>query len=124
MNRAASWALLSAGVLLALTATARPAEPSCGSPGKPPCPLQAFMRTHAAAPLSAGDYVALEQSLATIARQNPEPAKWANWTKIAADGAAAAREGRAAQVRASCGRCHRAYRRAYNGRYRELSVAR
>jgi cytochrome c553 len=81
------------------------------------------MRAHAAAPVASKDYVKLAQTFETIAKQNPDPAKWGNWTKIANDGALAAREGRESGVRASCGRCHRAYRRAYNARYRELAVA-
>jgi hypothetical protein len=82
------------------------------------------MRSHAAAPLASKDFAALEQSLAAIAKHNPDPAKWGNWTKIANDGAQAAGARREGGVRASCGRCHRAYRRAYNARYRQLSVER
>jgi hypothetical protein len=80
------------------------------------------MRVHAAAPLATQDFGALEQSFQRIAALNPDPAKWGNWSKIAGDGAAAARGRDLGDARSACGRCHRAYRRAYNARYRTRAV--
>jgi hypothetical protein len=108
--------------LCAGLASSKPEQTECGSPGKPPCPLQRWMREQVAAPLSAKDYRALEQSFERIAQLNPDPAGWANWTKIAKEGATAARQRKLAGVRSTCGRCHRAYRRAYNARHRTLAI--
>lgn len=108
-------------MLGALTLNA--AEPPCGAPGKPACPLQAWIRSHAAAPLATKNFTELETRFEQIAKLNPDPAKWGNWTKIAKDGARAAREKREGGVRETCGRCHGAYRRAYNARYRLRLIA-
>lgn len=112
------------GALVAATGLASAKEPGavCGAPGKPPCPLQHWMRVHAAAPLAGGELDELERSFQTLVELNPDPAKWGNWTKIAKEGAQAARDRRESGVRTTCGRCHRAYRRAYNARYRLRAI--
>lgn len=103
------------GAILALAAllwsSAAGAESAaCGVPGKPACPLQGWMRSKLATALAHKDLAELARRLDEVARLNPEPKKWGNWSKLALDGARAAREGRASGVIASCARCHSVYR--------------
>lgn len=109
---------------LGVTGAGRAAQPgdACGEPGKPPCPLQHWMRVNAAAPLATGDLQRLAQSFEAIERMNPAPDKWGNWTRFAREGAQAAKEGNASAARSVCGRCHGVYRRGYNAQYRLRKV--
>jgi hypothetical protein len=128
MPNAAGPALL--GVALALMAFLTAAAPSsaladsppagrvaCGAPGKPPCPLQAWMRGNVAAPLALGDLTKLAHSLEALRAMSPDP-RWTNWQRFAGDGARAARDGDAAKAQQSCTRCHEVYRARYNELYR------
>lgn len=94
---------------------------ACGRPGKPPCPLQRWMRVRVAAPMARGEHQQLARSLERLVQMNPEPDKWQNWNRFAREGAARARDGR--DVESSCTRCHRVYRAKYNDKYRERPVA-
>jgi hypothetical protein len=89
----------------------------CGKPGRPPCPLQAFMRTRVAAPLASNNTAMLAASLERVATLAPEPA-WTSWAAFASRGAAAARNGDVAAARASCKGCHDAWRDAYRRKHR------
>lgn len=102
-------------------AGAEPAQ-SCGAPGKPPCPLQHWMRRELAAALAHKDLKGLERGFEALIRINPEPKKWGNWNKFAKDGAQAAREGRARGAIVACAHCHSIYRPEYNAKYRARSV--
>ena len=84
----------------------------CGSAGRPPCPLQRWMRKQVAVPYAKRDLSGLAAALNTLAQNNPNPRRWANWTKFAEKGAASAAAGREDTV-SFCTRCHRAYRRTY-----------
>jgi cytochrome c-type biogenesis protein CcmH/NrfG len=119
--RAGVVVLAAAGLLLPVALAAPPA-PACGAPGKPACPLQQWMRSEVAAPLATGELERLAQNLERVGAMNPEPAKWANWTAIAREGANAARNRNAEGARSACARCHKVYRRGYNARYRERSL--
>ncbi len=125
MTRAAPLGLAAAlAVALGTLAPAVGGEPPtrCGLPGVPPCPLQHFMRTSVAAPLAIGDARALARAFDQIDGMNPRPAKWQNWSRFAKDGAAAARSGELGKARASCGSCHRIYRRQYNFEMRDRAL--
>jgi hypothetical protein len=114
--------VLTAAAALASWGQAEPA--TCGAPGKPPCPLQAWMRNHAAAPLATKDADALAKGFEQIALFNPKPKDWQNWNKIAKEGAEAARGKEWRSARSACGRCHRAYRGAYVLHYRQRALQR
>jgi hypothetical protein len=100
-----------------------PAQVSCGAPGLPACPLQAWMRTNLAAPLAASDAAAVAMSLENVARMSPEP-DWTTWETFASEGARAARKGDVAAARASCRGCHDAFREAYKQKHRSRPVRR
>lgn len=118
--------LLALGLALAIGLFLAPASAqnptTCGAPGKPPCPLQHWMRVNAAAPLAMGELETLAKSFEAIEAKNPNPKGWANWSKMAREGATAAREGKAAAAKLQCSRCHHAYRRAYLLSYREREI--
>jgi hypothetical protein len=97
-------------------------KPACGAPGKPPCPMQRWMRTHLAVAYAQGDFVKLATALDKVVELNPRPNKWGNWNGIARKGAAAARKRDKRAALLSCTNCHRVYRRTYNLRYRERTV--
>jgi cytochrome c-type biogenesis protein CcmH/NrfG len=99
-----------------------PRGASCGQPGKPPCPLQSWMRENVAKPLAAKDAEALATALERSVALNPEPAAWKEWDVIAREGAAAARAKNDDATLASCTRCHNAFRKPYLERYRERAV--
>ena len=98
-------------------AESAPSSVVCGAPGKPPCPLQAWMRGNVAAPLALRDLAKLAQSLDALRALNPDP-RWTNWERFASDGARAAREGDASKAQQSCTRCHEIYRARYNELHR------
>ncbi len=110
--------------VIAVTLSAQASEaPSCGEPGKRPCPLQHWMRVNMAAPLAKGENEELAKAFETLEKINPRPGEWANWSKFSREGARAARAGNERGAEAECGHCHRVYRREYNARYRERKVS-
>jgi hypothetical protein len=117
--------LVAALSLAAVAATMGRAQaansPHCGAPGKPPCPLQRWMRREVAAPYAKRHDAALAKHLAELVRVNPEPSRWHHWDLFAREGAADAREHRDPVL--SCVRCHDVYRAKYNAKYRERSLA-
>ena len=98
-------------------------EATCGRPGLPPCPMQAWMRANVAAPLASADLPALTSGLQRSAKLCPD-ATWTSWVEIAETGAAAAKRGDIAAARASCKACHEAWREAYRAKHRLRPVAR
>jgi len=124
-SRRFSLCLLLTSTAFAVLLSAPPvvaAGPSCGVPGKPACPFQAYMRTRIATALAHRDFRELERRLTEVAERNPERAKWHNWDKFAKDGARAAKEGRLRGVIAACARCHAIYRPEHNVKYRERAL--
>jgi len=97
------------------------AQTECGSPGKPACPLQGWMRANVAAPLAADDAAALATGLEKAAKLSPD-ASWSSWVSIANAGAAAAKKNDIAGARASCKQCHDAWRDAYKSKYRTRPI--
>ncbi len=113
----ATWmgALVVAAALAGSSAEAQ--APTCGEPGQPTCPMQAWMQKNVAAALAAGNTQALAAALDRSAKLSPD-ATWSAWSTAATKGAAAARSGDVAATRASCKACHDAYRAAYKAKYR------
>ena len=102
---------------------APPALQACGTPGAPPCPLQAWMRAYVGAPLAANKMASLADGLDRAAALSPDPV-WSSWGTFAANGAKAARTGDIAGARASCKGCHDAWRSAYKAKYRTRPIPR
>ncbi len=94
---------------------------TCGRPGSPPCPLQAWMRANVAGALASRDDAGLARALDRAAKLVPDPA-WASWVESAEAGASAARKGDVARARASCKAFHEAWREAYRAKYRTRPV--
>jgi hypothetical protein len=94
---------------------------TCGKPGTAPCPLQAFMRTRVATPLTSSDAAALTAGLERAAALAPDPS-WNAWGTFARAGAEAARKGDTASVRAACKGCHDAFRETYRAKYRTRPI--
>ena len=80
------------------------------------------MRTRLATALAHKDLAELGRRLDEAAALNPEPKNWLNWSKLAEDGARAARAGRASGVIASCARCHSVYRSEFLIKHRTRRV--
>ncbi len=109
--------------LAIVTPWAASAEPTphaerCGVPGKPPCPLQAWMRGRVAAPLAKRDWTRLAESLDRLPALNPQPGGWKHWERLAIEGARAARDGNDTKALRACTGCHDLYRTQYNELFR------
>ena len=116
---------VAAAAVLALTTPtgqAAAGNAECGKPGKPPCPMQAWMRKKVSVPYAKKDWPKLATALDHLISLNPEPKKWANWDKFSRDGAKASRDGKKQGALASCTSCHKVYRRAYNVAHRKRPV--
>ena len=113
-------ATLACAALFAWGTAGRAESGACGAPGKPPCPMQQWMRVNIAAPMAKGEHDKLAKNLARLVQLNPDPGKWQNWNRFAREGAERARKGR--HVQPSCTRCHDVYRAEYNRKYRERAV--
>lgn len=91
----------------------------CSAPGK--CPLHDWMEKELQAALDAGDLKKVAAGLEKAAGYAPDP-KWNegdnSWSKIAKDGAAAAKAGDAKAAGASCKSCHKAWRKEYKEKHR------
>ena len=75
-------------------------DASCGTPGLPPCPLQAWMRQRIAGPLASNELEKLARGLDAAADFSPDPA-WTEWRGYATGAAGAARRGDVASADAS-----------------------
>lgn len=91
---------------------------ACGQPGKPPCPLQQWMRQELAGPRYERDWTRLEANLAALEAANPDPDEWTRWNKYSRRAAAAARAKRRSELDSQCRNCHKQYRRLYKKRFR------
>ena len=96
--------------------------PRCGAPGKPPCPLQRWMRHQLAAPLAKADHAALASAFRRLSELNPEPDEWNEWNELTERGRRAAEEGNIERAHATCGSCHRKYRRRYLRQHRTRPI--
>jgi hypothetical protein len=101
-------------------------DAKCGEKGQPSCPLQGWMEKNIDAVLEKGDMAKLAANLEKAATFVPNP-KWNEgdngWAKIAKEGAAAAKAGNAAGVKASCKSCHKAWRNQYKKEFRTKPIS-
>jgi hypothetical protein len=90
-----------------------PAAPAwdCGAKGQKPCPMQGWMKGVLAGAVASGDPAAIAAALEHAASKPPPG--YAEWTAVAADGAARARAGDLDGAKASCRRCHDLYKQSY-----------
>src|SRR5688572_6791014 len=80
-------------------------DAKCGEKGQPHCPLQGWMEKNMQDPFDAKDLKKVAESLEKAAEFAPVP-KWNEgengWSKLAKDGAAAAKAGDFAKVQQTC----------------------
>ena len=85
------------------------------------CPLHDWMDKELQTPMDAGDLKKVAASFEKLASFAPDP-KWndgdTGWSKIAKDGAAAAKAGDAKAAGAACKSCHKAWRKDYKEKHR------
>lgn len=118
-------AMTAAPVTTAPTTAAAPMAGECGDRGQPNCPLQAFMKTKVGPALQQGDLAAIATLMDLVAGAVPDPSFDAadpRWSKIAQDGAAAARANDTAGARAACKACHTAHQKRFKADFRRWAV--
>jgi len=110
-------------LLISATLGAQPsvasADDACGTRANP-CPLQRWMHDNMGSKLSDGDLAAVASGFDKLAATSPDPA-WADWAKLAKNGAAAARKGGddgKRGAKAACKGCHDEYKTQYRARFR------
>jgi hypothetical protein len=91
-------------------------EYACGQPGKP-CPLQSWMRATLASAATRGDADALAKGFDILAANAPPG--YAEWTRIAKEGAALARKKDLEGAKVSCQACHGKYKSKYKEELRD-----
>ncbi len=101
------------------SAASADSAPACGTKDNP-CPLQKWMRANMGPALASADLATLAKSLDKAATFSPDPS-W-DWSKIAKDGADAARKGDLAATKASCKTCHDKYKDSYKSKFRTKAV--
>ena len=116
---------LAAGVALLSSPAARAEDKTCGGKGQPSCPLQGWMEKNMQEPFDSKDLKKLSEALDKAAAFAPDPS-WnegaTGWTKLAKDGAAAAKAGNFEAVQQSCKSCHKAWRSKYKKEHREKPI--
>jgi hypothetical protein len=104
---------------------ARAEDAKCGEKGQPSCPLQGWMEKNVQDALDAKDLKKVSASLEKAAGFAPDP-KWndgdTGWSKLAKDGAAAAKAGNLEETKAACKACHKAWRSKYKKEFRMRPV--
>ena len=117
---------VSAAALLRQPAAVHAAGGTCGEKGQPSCPLQGWMEKNMDANVEKNDTKALAAAFEKAAGFAPDP-KWNDgadsWSKIAKDGAAAAKGGDMAAAKKTCKTCHKAWRDKYKKEFRTKPVA-
>jgi cytochrome c556 len=103
----------------------RAEDAKCGEKGQPDCPLQGWMEKNVQDPMDKDDLKTVAASLEKAAAFAPDP-KWndgpTGWSKLAKDGAAAAKSGDVEATKASCKACHKAWRSKYKKEHRSKAV--
>jgi cytochrome c556 len=96
-------------------------DAKCGEKGQPACPLEGWMEKNVQDPFDAKDLKTVAASLEKVAGFAPDP-KWnegdTGWSKLAKDGAAAAKAGNAEDTQKACKACHKAWRSKYKKEFR------
>jgi len=101
----------------ASASAALPAKPfACGAKDKP-CPMQGWMKRVMAEASSTGDAKALASALTYVASHAPPG--FATWAAISKEGAEKAKAGDVPGAKASCKKCHDAYKAAYKATMRD-----
>lgn len=123
------WVLVMSGGLTAAALMQHPtvqAEGTCGAKGQPSCPLQGWMEKNMDPAVEKNDTKALEKAFEKAAGFAPDP-KWNEgadgWSKIAKEGAAAAKSGDMAAAKKTCKTCHKAWRDKYKAEHRMKPVS-
>ena len=120
-----SWTVRLACVVLASTMFAAASSVAtaggevCGTKENP-CPLQKWMRSNMGAALAANDLPALAKALDHAVTLSPDPS-W-NWSALAKEGADAAKKGDLAGAKASCKKCHDAFKDKYKAQFRTRPI--
>jgi hypothetical protein len=117
---------LVSGLALLSLARVQAEDAPCGEKGQPNCPLQGWMEKNMQGPFDDKDLKKLAEALEKAAGFAPDP-KWnegaTGWSKIAKDGAAAAKAGDFATVQQTCKTCHKAWRSKYKKEHRKKPIA-
>ncbi|HEY1533925.1 MAG TPA: hypothetical protein VGF76_07895, partial [Polyangiaceae bacterium] len=93
-----------------------------GSPGKPACPLQAWMREQMAAPYATRRFDELASNALALVALNPDPRGWRDWDELAVNAARACKAHDEAQTLRVCTQCHRTHRQEYLTQYRARAL--
>jgi hypothetical protein len=113
--------LLSSLAPAAAWTSERPTAPSrdytCGDKGKPPCPMQDWMKTKLAPFATDGNTEALAKAFDHLSYHAPPG--FAEWSKIARDGAERARKKDLAGAKMACRTCHEKYKAKYKEELRD-----
>lgn len=90
----------------------------CGRKKQLPCPMQGWMKKNISKSMSSGDFEKIEKDLIFIA---DHPVKgFDDWTAIAKEGAAKAKEHDKRGAKQSCKKCHKAYQRKFREEMRDM----
>jgi hypothetical protein len=93
---------------------------TCGKPGLPDCPLQAWMKANLQVYLKQADGKRLAAALDTLAQHAPQG--YVGWAAAANGAAKAARAGNFTQVRTECKNCHDQLRSAFRTEMRSVRL--
>lgn len=89
------------------------------------CPLHDWMEKELQEPMDAGDLKKVAASLEKVGAYAPDP-KWnegdTGWSKLAKEGAAAAKAGDAKATGATCKSCHKTWRKEYKEKHRSKAL--
>lgn len=89
------------------------------------CPLHDWMEKELQEPMDADDLKKVAAGLEKLGAYVPDP-KWNEgengWTKLAKDGATAAKAGDAKATGATCKSCHKAWRKEYKEKHRSKAL--
>lgn len=100
-------------------------DAKCGEKGQPDCPLQGWMEKNLQDPFDAKDLKGVAAGLEKASAFAPDPS-WndgdTGWSKIAKEGAAAAKAGDSEGAQKACKTCHKAWRSKYKKEFRTKAV--
>lgn len=89
----------------------------CGAKGQKPCPMQGWMKKVMAPASSSGEGDKLAEALTYVAKRPPPG--YADWVAYANEGVAKAKAGDIDGAKASCKKCHDAYKEDYRAKMRD-----
>jgi hypothetical protein len=112
-------ALAAVAAVACNTARAEPVS-MCDETPAERCDVSGFMKARVAPELKGKQFAELAESLDAVARSAPPG--FTEWSRIAHEGAVAARNADAEGARRSCGECHASYRKRYRTEMRVAST--